>query len=73
MDDKYTSAAPTIRDGGRPASLLGRAWLPAVDGPSVVTVRDGIVIDITSAKAPALKPLSMMCLVSIALVVSPIA
>ena len=60
MDDKYTSAAPTIRDGGRPASLLGRAWLPAVDGPSVVTVRDGIVIDITSAKAPTVRDVCEM-------------
>ena len=60
MNDKYTSAAPTIRDGGRPASLLGRAWLPAVDGPSVVTVRDGIVIDITSAKAPTVRDVCEM-------------
>lgn len=31
---------------------LGRVWLPDEHGPAVVTVRDGIVTDITSALAP---------------------
>ena len=33
-------------------TLLGRVWNPAAKGPSVVTVRDGQVIDITSKTAP---------------------
>src|SRR5690625_3150487 len=32
--------------------LLGRAWMPELSGPSVVTVRDGRLIDITSFTAP---------------------
>ncbi|KAA2315067.1 fumarylacetoacetate hydrolase [Pseudooceanicola sediminis] len=31
---------------------LGRAWLPDVQGPAVVTLRDGQVLDITCAAAP---------------------
>lgn len=31
------------------AALLGRVWRPDVDGPSVVTLRDGDLIDITAA------------------------
>ena len=52
MDKKPVSAPPTHRPGERPALLLGRAWLPAADGPVVVTVRDDQVVDITSASAP---------------------
>jgi len=29
------------------AALVGRAWLPAVQGPAVITIRQGKVIDIT--------------------------
>ena len=32
--------------------LLGRVWNPKVQGPSIVTVRNGLVIDITSKQAP---------------------
>ncbi|RYH02577.1 fumarylacetoacetate hydrolase [Salipiger sp. IMCC34102] len=31
---------------------LGRCWLPSVQGPAVVTLRDGQLVDITTAKAP---------------------
>lgn len=31
---------------------LGRVWLPEVQGPSVVTLRDGVLVDITGAVAP---------------------
>jgi len=34
------------------ATLLGRVWNAAQQGPSVVTIRDGQVIDITSKAAP---------------------
>jgi fumarylacetoacetate (FAA) hydrolase family protein len=29
------------------ATLVGRAWLPAAEGPAVVTVRDGQLVDVT--------------------------
>lgn len=35
-----------------PPTLLGRAWNPEVAGPSVITIRDGRVYDITCTKAP---------------------
>lgn len=35
-------------------TLLGRAWRPGI-GPSVVTVRDGAVVDITSRDAPTVR------------------
>ena len=39
----------TIENEG---TWLGRIWRPEVEGPSVVTVRDGMVIDITASAAP---------------------
>lgn len=38
--------------------LLGRAWLP--EGPAVVTVRDGAVLDITSRDAPLVRDICDM-------------
>ena len=55
MDRKPASALPGTRTGERPALLLGRAWLPSADGPVVVTVRDGQVVDITAAVAPTVR------------------
>jgi fumarylacetoacetate (FAA) hydrolase family protein len=37
--------------------FVGRAWNPDVVGPSVVTLRDGALVDITSADAPTLSAL----------------
>ncbi|MFN6925009.1 MAG: fumarylacetoacetate hydrolase family protein [Tabrizicola sp.] len=37
------------------ALLIGRIWNPALGGPSVVTVRDGQVVDITSRAAPTVR------------------
>ncbi|MBB3390820.1 fumarylacetoacetate (FAA) hydrolase family protein [Rhizobium sp. BK275] len=37
--------------------FVGRAWNPEVVGPSIVTLRDGALIDITSAEAPTLSAL----------------
>jgi fumarylacetoacetate (FAA) hydrolase family protein len=37
--------------------LVGRVWNPKAGGPSIVTVRDGELIDITSAEAPTLSAL----------------
>ena len=39
------------RDAER-AVLVGRAWRPDRDGPAIVTVRDGDLVDITSREAP---------------------
>ncbi len=37
--------------------FVGRAWNPDVAGPSIVTLRDGSLVDITSAEAPTLSAL----------------
>ena len=39
-------------DSDRDGVFVGRLWSPDVSGPSVVTVRDGVVLDITSNAAP---------------------
>ena len=39
------------------ALLLGRVWRPEVAGPAVVALRDGEVVDITSASAPTVSDL----------------
>jgi fumarylacetoacetate (FAA) hydrolase family protein len=41
-------------DGG---SLVGRVWRADVEGPAVVTVRDGRVVDITSREFPTMRDL----------------
>ncbi|OSP53568.1 fumarylacetoacetate hydrolase family protein [Pseudoruegeria sp. SK021] len=40
--------------------FLGRIWMPAVQGPCVVTLRDGNVIDITSRAAPTVRDICEM-------------
>lgn len=37
--------------------FVGRAWNPEVAGPSIVTLRDGALVDITSSEAPTLSAL----------------
>ncbi|MBX5197788.1 MULTISPECIES: fumarylacetoacetate hydrolase family protein [unclassified Rhizobium] len=37
--------------------FVGRIWNPEVGGPSVVTLRDGVLVDITSREAPTLSAL----------------
>ncbi|QDY71021.1 fumarylacetoacetate hydrolase family protein (plasmid) [Qingshengfaniella alkalisoli] len=39
----------------RSGVFLGRVWNPHVSGPSVVTLRDGSLVDITSAAAPTVR------------------
>lgn len=46
-----------LPDDAARACLVGRAWSPAAAGPAVVTVRDGIVHDITAAEAPTVRDL----------------
>ena len=60
MNQHPELAAPVIEPDGGAASLLGRVWLPALDGPVVVTVRDGQVIDITSKLAPTVRDVCEM-------------
>jgi len=38
-------------------TFVGRAWRPDVEGPSLVTVRDGELIDITSKRVPTMRDL----------------
>ncbi|WP_306120677.1 MULTISPECIES: fumarylacetoacetate hydrolase family protein [unclassified Roseitalea] len=40
--------------------LIGRVWIPDVQGPAVVTVRDGLVVDITSPLAPLVRDVCEM-------------
>jgi fumarylacetoacetate (FAA) hydrolase family protein len=46
-----------LDDASSGGLFVGRAWNPAMSGPSVVTVRDGQLIDITSKDAPTLSAL----------------
>lgn len=45
---RLESAATLPVDADR-ATLVGRAWLPAVGGPAIVAVRDGRVVDVSRA------------------------
>jgi len=48
----------TLLDSAAAGGLfVGRAWNPGVQGPSVVVVRDGQVVDITSKAVPTLSAL----------------
>ena len=49
--------ASRLPEDAERACLLGRAWRPDRDGPGVVTVRDGQVIDITSVAHPTVRDL----------------
>ncbi|MDX2205267.1 MAG: fumarylacetoacetate hydrolase family protein [Hyphomicrobiaceae bacterium] len=41
----------TLPDDAASATLVGRVWRPHVDGPSIVAVREGKLVDITAAFA----------------------
>ncbi|MDP9807928.1 fumarylacetoacetate (FAA) hydrolase family protein [Rhizobium tibeticum] len=48
----------TLLDSAAAGGLfVGRAWNPDVEGPSIVAVRDGQLVDITSKAAPTLSAL----------------
>ena len=55
----YLTPAATLPQDGLAGALAGRAWRPDVSGPSVVAVRAGGVIDITST-APTMRDLAEM-------------
>ena len=38
-------------------TFVGRVWLPDVAGPALVALRDGVVLDITSADVPTMRDL----------------
>ncbi|MCC0034666.1 MAG: fumarylacetoacetate hydrolase family protein [Hoeflea sp.] len=40
--------------------FIGRIWSPEVQGPSVVTLRDGKIVDITSKQAPTVRDICEM-------------
>ncbi|WP_315833027.1 fumarylacetoacetate hydrolase family protein [Bradyrhizobium prioriisuperbiae] len=42
------NAVSVLPDDGTAGTLVGRVWLPAAAGPSVVAIRDGGVFDVTS-------------------------
>jgi fumarylacetoacetate (FAA) hydrolase family protein len=44
----------------RNGTFLGRIWWPEAQGPSVVTLRDGAVVDITSTAAPLVSDICEM-------------
>ncbi|MDM9623176.1 fumarylacetoacetate hydrolase family protein [Rhizobium sp. S96] len=51
----------TLLDAAASGALfVGRAWSPEARGPSVVTIRDGQLIDITAHEAPTLSALLEM-------------
>jgi len=41
-------------------TFVGRVWLPAVSGPALVVLRDGVLVDITSRIAPTMRDLLEM-------------
>jgi fumarylacetoacetate (FAA) hydrolase family protein len=41
-------------------TFVGRVWRPELDGPAIVTVREGVVVDITSKQAPTMRDLLEM-------------
>lgn len=49
MSSLALSAAATLPRDAAAAVLLGRVWRPDIDGPAVVTVRDGQLVDVTRA------------------------
>ncbi|RMD94474.1 MAG: fumarylacetoacetate hydrolase [Alphaproteobacteria bacterium] len=51
---------PILTPEERAGTWLGRVWNPAVQGPSVVTLRAGRVLDITSPAAPTVRDVCEM-------------
>jgi fumarylacetoacetate (FAA) hydrolase family protein len=48
MTELRDALRPALPDDAATAALAGRVWRPDVDGPSVVALRDGALIDITA-------------------------
>ena len=56
MAELRDALLPALPDDATNAVLAGRVWRPDVDGPSVVTVRDGALVDV-SATFPTVRDL----------------
>ena len=54
MDDFPANMLP---EDHAEATLVGRVWAPNVGGPSLVVVRDGELVDITSTETPTMRDL----------------
>ena len=52
-----TDATDLLPDDGYAGTLVGRAWVPAVGGPSVVAIRESGVVDV-SATFPTMRALT---------------
>ena len=52
-----TDATDLLPDDGYAGTLVGRAWVPAVGGPSVVAIREAGVVDV-SATFPTMRALT---------------
>ena len=51
MPSLALSVSTTLPQDADAAALAGRVWRPDLDGPALVTLRDGLLIDITAAFA----------------------
>jgi fumarylacetoacetate (FAA) hydrolase family protein len=49
MAERQQSLQPVLPQDAARASLIGRVWLPAFEGPAVVTIRGTDLVDITAA------------------------
>ena len=59
MAELQDALQPVLPDDAANALLAGRAWRPDVDGPSVVAVRNGELVDV-SATFPTMRDLCEM-------------
>jgi fumarylacetoacetate (FAA) hydrolase family protein len=57
---KEVTVTPFLSDQDQAGLFIGRVWNAAVQGPSIVTLRAGRVIDITSKAAPMLRDICEM-------------
>jgi fumarylacetoacetate (FAA) hydrolase family protein len=52
MDDTMNDLSEAAAGGG---TFLGRVWSPQADGPAIVTLCDGALVDVTSKHAPLVR------------------
>ncbi len=56
-EQRQAEVGPLPHDAERNGLWVGRAWDPASDGPCVVTLRDGALVDVTSRAVPTMRDL----------------
>ena len=49
MSQLHAALHPVLPDDAANAALAGRVWMPDAEGPAVVAIRDGALVDITAA------------------------